>query len=492
MRYVPALVAPLAAALLYMALAHRPALAAATTVGVTLSSGGVFLGGYDPAISPDGGYVSFSSRGAGYVQGTPAFAQIYLRNLSTGQVRLMSVSPAGLYGNEESFRSVVSRDGARVVFSSAANNLIPSDLNNRVDVFARGPGNTTFLISRSTSNLQGNFDSEAGDITPDGSYIVFFSGATGFAPPDQSYDDIYLRDSVNFTTTRVSPSLAGGEANGNSRHPVISDDARYVAFWSIATDLVQGLAVDTGGIYRRDRTAGVTELVSADSDGLPANADARDPSISADGRFVAFVSRATNLVAGDAEDNLECFVKDMQTGAVESVQRGNGGSPPDGEVQVARISGNGRYVAFISTSTNLLPGAVPAGQHAYVYDRETEQTVLASVEPDGGIPVNSYTSGVSISDDGQYVAFASNNPLLPEDVNGIGDVYVRGPLWGAPGAYTLADAAQALRIAGGLLAAGSTEMDRLNVTRDGASSDALDMLDAVRIARKTAALEPNP
>jgi Tol biopolymer transport system component len=191
----------------------------------------------------------------------------------------------------------------------------------------------------------------------------------------------------------VSASTSGSPAEGDWLGPAISADGRFVAFVSWTGGRT--------GVFVRDRQAGTTEVVSVAADGAWANEHSDYPSISADGRFVAFVSFASNLVSGDTNNDRDIFVRDRQTGTTERVSVAADGAPANGGSGSPAISGDGRFVAFQSGATNLVPGSTHGG--IYVRDRLTSTTERVS---DGG------SESVAISADGRFVAFASGQVLV--------------------------------------------------------------------------------
>jgi hypothetical protein len=218
-------------------------------------------------------------------------------------------------------------------------------------------------------------------------------------------------------TTRVSFDSSGMQGTGSSTWPSISADGRYVAFDSEASNLVNGDTNSFGDIFVHDRQTGGIGRASVASDGTQGNGDSYWSSSSDDGRFVAFTSSASNLVNDDTNDFADIFVHDMQTGKTTRVSVASDGAQANGRSYVASISGDGRYVAFNSSATNFVANDTNASSKMFVHDIQTGETTRVDVATDG-TPGNHGASEPSISSDGHYVAFyASDTNLVPEDTN---------------------------------------------------------------------------
>src|SRR5438132_192115 len=180
------------------------------------------------------------------------------------------------------------------------------------------------------------------------------------------------------STKRVSVDSLGAQAIGDSEGPSISADGRFVAFYSSAANLVGG---DTNGVrdvFVRDRKTGKTTRVSVDSHGAQGNGDSDGPSISADGRFVAFLSTAGKLVGGDTNGARDVFVRDRKAGKTRRVSVGPHGAQGKGASFVPSISANGRFVAFSSVASNLVAGDTNTASDIFVRDRKRRKTTRRS------------------------------------------------------------------------------------------------------------------
>jgi Tol biopolymer transport system component len=274
-------------------------------------------------------------------------------------------------------------------------------------------------------------------ISADGRFVAFESVASDLVAGDTNGDiDIFVHDRVTGATVRVSVDSSGHEANGNSRFPTLSSDGRFVAFESYATNLV---ANDTNGytdVFVHDRDPdgngvfdegnGVTTRASQRSGGAGGNDVSYAPSLSADGQVVAFVSFATNLVNGDTNLRADIFVHDFTAGTTTRVSVDSAGAESDGDNFAPSLSRDGRWVAFLSGATNLVAGDTNGCDDVFVHDLSTGATVRGSVST-AGIQANRASSYSSICGDGSRVVFQSQAGNLSKiDLkNGSSDVFLR-------------------------------------------------------------------
>jgi Tol biopolymer transport system component len=302
-----------------------------------------------------------------------------------------------------------SADGRFVAFQTDASNVVAGDTNGALDVFVRDrKRGRTVRVSVDSAGAEANGPSIMGAISPDGRFVAFTSGATNLVPSDTNGEfDTFVHDLVTGTTERVSVDSAEQQQNGASGGVDISARGRYVAFVSAAPNLVAGDTNDQTDVFVRDRRAGVTERIGNVQGNGPAGPGVGSVGISDDGRVLAFESYATNLVPGDTNDTVDVFVHDRVPGSTQRVE--NGGAVLRG------FSGDGQHVLFDSLA--------PVG--VFVYDRPTGRTERVDVSP-AGQPANSYAFGAAISTDGRQVAFSSEaSNLVPGDGNGFLDAFVR-------------------------------------------------------------------
>ncbi|OGO25624.1 MAG: hypothetical protein A2W33_04560 [Chloroflexi bacterium RBG_16_52_11] len=390
-----------------------------------------------PSISADRRYVAFRSDATNLVDGdTNGFKDIFVRDRVSGTTERVSVASDEGQGNDGSIGGAISADGRYVAFWSAASNLVVGDTNNFLDVFVRDRLlGTTERVSVASDGSQGNFDSIFPAISADGRYVAFRSHASTLVGGDtNNSDDVFVRDRQAGTTERVSVASDESQGNNGSYRLSISADGRYVAFDSDASNLVGLLDTNNwGDIFVRDREAGTTERVSVTSDEGQQNFGAIFPAISANGRYVVFVSYATNLVGGDTNGVGDIFVRNRVAGTTERVSVANDGTQGNGESGnpliececEPSISADGRYVAFGSEATNLVSEDGNGAPDIFIRDRLLRTTGRLSVGSDGS-QANNGSGQPSISADGRYVAFRSiASNLVGDDTNGYLDVFVR-------------------------------------------------------------------
>jgi Tol biopolymer transport system component len=408
-----------------------PLAASQTTTRVSVDSSGRQANSWsdEPSISDDGRYVVFASRATNLVStDLSSDLDVFLHDVLTGQTSIVSISTSGANGHDDSFDASISGDGRFVVFESLATNLVAGDTNGTSDVFVRDRATQeTTRVSVDSSGIQANDWSDLPAVSADGRWIVFQSGATNLVPGDTNgTSDVFLHDRATGATTRVSVASDGAEGNGtvirSSFAPAgaVSSDGRFVAFDSSATNLVLGDTNGADDVFVHDVATGATTRVSVDSAGHEADGGSTTARISADGRFVAFFSTATNLVIGDTNRLSDVFVHDRETGvttrvSVDSVGgQANGGSGPS-----LNLSATGRFVAFDTVASNLVYDDNNRTSDVYLHDRETGQTTRVSVDSAGRQSVSNYGSyGCDVSSDGRFVAFGSYaGDLVPGDTN---------------------------------------------------------------------------
>ncbi|KAA0236131.1 MAG: hypothetical protein EDR02_01860 [Actinobacteria bacterium] len=380
-----------------------------------------------PTASGNGRFVAFRSEASNLVaDDTNEVTDVFVRDNVAGTTVRISVDSAGQEANAASDLPAISDDGRFVTFRSTASNLVEGDTNGRADVFLRDTqlGLTTRVSVDSAGN-QGDSSSDYSAISADGRFVAFDSAASSLVPGDTNdVHDIFLRDTLLGLTTRVSVDSAGNQASWHSENKVsISGDGRYVAFTSWAADLVPGDTNNASDVFVRDTQLGLTTRVSVDSTGNQGLTDSNGAAISTDGQYVAFMSAAPNLVAADTNDTNDVFVHDRTTGLTTRASVDSTGvQGNDGSVW-PNISGTGRYVTFVSYATNLVADDTNGLGDVFVHDTSSGKTTRVNVDAAHN-QANGITGWPVISRDGVYVVFYSHaTNLVPADSNGAGDFF---------------------------------------------------------------------
>ncbi|MBK7645308.1 MAG: PD40 domain-containing protein [Planctomycetes bacterium] len=380
----------------------------------------------DAAISADGRFIAFHSSSSNLVAGdTNANTDIFVRDRVSGSVERVSLSTGGLQGNGWCIDTAISADGRFVAFKSSSTNFVPGDTNGAEDIFVRDRqlGTTECASVSSGGTLADGYSVET-SISGDGRYVAFTSVATNLVAGDTNgKSDIFVHDRSTGATVRASVSTSGVQGAENSSNPSISGDGRFVTFQSYSSNLA---APDPNGtvqdIFVRDLLLGTTEILSVGSSG---GGGGIYPSISADGRFVAFQSNSGDLVAGDTNFGTDVFVRDRQLGTIERANLTASGGQASNGGDEATISYDGRYVTFASWTADLVAGDTNGWKDIFVRDRVNSTTVIASI-PAGGGTANNSSNFPSISADGRFVVFESGaTNLVAGDTNSWGDVFLR-------------------------------------------------------------------
>jgi uncharacterized repeat protein (TIGR01451 family) len=358
-------------------------------------------------------------------------------------LELISVSSTGVQGNNDSGtsgftspsndRASITPDARFVAFMSFADNLVAGDTNQFADVFVRDRiTGTTERVSVGSKGEQGNGHSglilaSGATISDDGRFVAFASEASNFAKGDVNGNaDVFVRDRLTGTTELISRGLDGLPATGDT--PVISGDGHIVAFRSSSDTLVSdGNPNFTTHIYAVNRTTQTIERVDVDSNGVLADSQANNLRISDDGRYVAFDTFADNLVAGPGDQQgVDVFVRDRRNHITEGISTVGDNGIFEGHSFLSSISGTGRFVGFSSADPTFgfrdTNGTV---EDAFVFDRQDRTVRLVSRSSNGKQGTDSSSSPL-VSDDGNTVVFSSRaSTLVANDTNGVIDVFRR-------------------------------------------------------------------
>jgi Tol biopolymer transport system component len=408
-------------------------LPAATTTRLSVSSSGVQgdQNSLEPTLSADGRFVAFDSDSTNLVGADGnAKTDVFLRDILTGVTSRISAGVGGVQSNGRSAGPKISADGRFVSFASDATNLVEGDTNGATDIFVRdlAAGQTT-RVSVGTGGAQASGISIESAISGDGRFVAFTSLGPLVADDTNGQFDVFLRDRSTGQTTRASVTSGGSECRGGaSSSPAITPDGRFVAFASTCTNLVRNDTNQDQDVFVRDMSTGITNRVNVTSDGAEANIGASSPSISADGRFIAFSSFATNLVPGDTNLQEDVFVRDRRDAQTTRVSIGAGGVEGNGFSSNPTISADGRFVLYISDASNLVPNDTNGAVDLFLFDRTTGQTTRVDVSTNGAQADNRPILTSAISADDRLIVFDSvATNLVAGDTNDAADVFARDP-----------------------------------------------------------------
>jgi Tol biopolymer transport system component len=396
------------------------------------SQGVQAIGGHSvrAQISADGRVVAFDSYATNLASvDTRGFINVFVHDRQSGMTKIVSTVAGGASGNDHSVAPALTAEGGVLVFQSAASNLVPGDTNQLTDIFVhdRSAG-ATARVSVGPGGAQTiGGPSFAPAVSADGRHLAFASSATNLVPGEtNARRHIFVHDRSTGTTTRVSVGQGGVLAGGDSGFPSISADGRYVAFESEATNLVPGDTNALTDVFVHDRATAVTTRVSVATGGAQGAGDSGRPRISADGRYVVFDSEASNLVPDDTNQLLDVFIHDRLTGVTTRVSVATGGAQAaGGSSMFPSISADGRFVAFQSDATNLVPEDTNERRDIFVHDRVTGTTSRVSLASGGIQARGGGAARPQISGDGEVVVFESSaTNLVPDDTNDLTDVFV--------------------------------------------------------------------
>jgi Tol biopolymer transport system component len=411
--------------------------ATATTerVSVTPSGGEPNNANFEPSVSAGGRYVAFTSYATDILPGTNDghASQIYVYDRSVGETQLASASSTGEPGNDYSVQPVISADGRHVAFTSAADNLVPDDSNQSRGVYWRDlqTGETRRVDVSSTGLLPNLGKSASPSISADGNVVTFSSSATNLTPVKSRAlhnEFAHYMDSGKTVQVNVSPQGKGGTGDCQ-KAPTVSGDGRLIAFASRGTNLVKGGSKGSQ-IFVRDLKTKKTVVASQSSSGKVGNGRSTYPVISGDGRFVAFDSESTNLVEGDTNRTSDVFVRDLTKRTTKRVSVTAEGGQANGsggeDFGQTSISNHGGFVAFLSLATNL---AGHHDGHVYLYSGRGGPLVQQVDVTNKGASANGVSTSPAVSADGSLVAFVSNaTNLVAGPAAAQTDIYTRGPL----------------------------------------------------------------
>jgi hypothetical protein len=343
-----------------------------------------------------------------------------------GVNQLISVDSSENQGNAGSSDNIsVSADGRFVAFTSGASNLVTGDTNGTDDVFVRDTVNgTTTRVSVSSSGTQSTGTSGQAQISHDGRYVVFWNTANDLDPAfgNNNNSDVYRRDLITSNTILVSKTPSGYGCNGTScNQPDISADGRFVTFVGESNTLIGGTGSNGGQIFVRDMITNTNKIVSLDSSGNPSVYGGSTPRISCDGGTITFTSYASDVRsgAGSSYRNVHYIVRAANEYAVAATVSSNGNS------NLPAISCDGTHISFHSAASNLTSGDTNAKEDIFVYNIVDKTIKLVSRSTLGALGNNNCDTRSSLSGNGNLVVYASSaTNLVANDTNGQYDLFV--------------------------------------------------------------------
>jgi len=382
-------------------------------------------------ISANGRYVVFTSTATNLVG--VSGANVYRHDRTAGTTVLVTVAKTGLPSVAGGFGPTVSADGRFVGFASAGNDLVDGDTNGAVDVFLRDMvAGTTTMVSATQTGAPGdlssglNSSSGAHEISDDGRYVAFTSNATNLVPtPNNSKQQVYVKDMLTGVVTRASVDASNAAGNDTSSVPALSGNGRVVAFVSQAANFSLVSTSHTGQLFVRDLETATTTLESVTSAGTPTlSRPASAPALSFDGRYLAFESQA-QLEPRDRDiGTWDVFLRDraLHTTTLASL---SANAIAGADSRAPSISADGRWVGFQSLDDTLVGGDVNHLVDVFLYDRTTEAVTLVS-QNDAGQQTNAPSTSASVSSDGRFVLLMTSASNLVTSPTSTGSqLYVR-------------------------------------------------------------------
>ena len=338
----------------------------------------------------------------------------------------VSINSAGSEGNQVSRIPSINTDGQIIVFASEATNLVGDDSNDVQDIFIHDwLTGTTERVSLSGQGQEANGASDWPEISADGLSVVFASTATNLIAGDTNrFEDVFVVDLQSGAVELVSHSASGGQADAPCSQPVISGDGRFVVFVSAATNLVPGTTTGLEEIYLYDRDDGSLKWVSAPLIGAVNDGESGEPAISADGNWVAFSSNSAQLVSGDTLGLRDIFLWNRASSAIERVSVTQAGDGANSLSYVPALSADGRFIVFRSHASNLVAGDTNLSGDIFLRDNLSGALQRVNLSTTGE-QASGPSDEPAISADGRFIVFRSHaSNLVPNDTNGSPDIFV--------------------------------------------------------------------
>ena len=410
-----------------------PAISGALTLASAASDGTKGDGPSDvPSISASGTAVAFTSFATNFdPSDTDSANDVYVKDLTTGDVSLASTSGSGVKGNSGSGAPSIAGSGTTVAFESGSTNLDPGDTDNVLDIYVKDltTGDLT-LASTSDTGTKGIGQSLEPSLSKAGNRVAFSSDSSNLDPADtDGVFDIFVKKLVTGDIVLASITRGGVKGDATSSHADISPNGKRVAFDTTADNLNSGDADKTSDVYVKILGTGKLILASTSDAGVKGTGVSEDPSLSTKGTKVAF-SSSSNLDPGDRHTGFDVYVKNLSTGDIQLASTSDTGVNANGDSVNPVLSADGKRVAFASTATNLDPADTSNDWDVYVKDLVTGDISLASTSSDGVKGEGDFSlagPSVSISGKGRFVAFDTLASLDSRDADSLPDTYVKEP-----------------------------------------------------------------
>lgn len=409
---------------------------------VVIREGQVDSNSSQPAISEDGSLIAFASDATNLVRKTMHGERaVYLKNVQKDETSLISSDEDGRPADNDSEHPAISADGRYVAFESRAGNLVSQDLpsdcidENGLDsdctqIYLKDlDSGDVKLVSSDSDGAPAEGINGHASISEDGRYVAFVSSASNLVADDENgRRDIFIKDTHTSEVRMASVSEEGEAADGDSDMPSISADGRLVAFKSVAENLSGKDFNNASDVFVKNMDTGDLAIASSDVNGNPGNKasgyDALD--ISSDGRFVAFESEATELVGDDVNGKRDIFIKNLESGEVVLASADAEGAPGDDDsYESVSLSSDGLLVAFSSNAENLVSGDEINKEDVFIKNMVTGEVTMVSADSTGS-PGNGESVEIKVSGDGNSAAFVSQaDNLVADDTNAKADVFIK-------------------------------------------------------------------
>lgn len=355
---------------------------------------------------------------------------VYLKTITSGAIKNVATRGDGAASNGPSWQANFFPGGNSIVFSSASSDFVPNMGYGTYNIFTKNL--TTGVVRLVSRRWDGGFAETHSwwpNGSPDGKSVAFVSWSSLIVPNDTNgAQDIFVKNMATGKTTRVSTAGNGAQANGESALTGLiqgfSPDGKFLAFHSYASNLVAGDTNGTWDVFTKNLVNGVVRRISVAPGNRQANGGSYGAAWSPNGNLVSFHSAASNLVAGDTNGVMDIFAKNLTTGAVKRLSTASNGAQANGASYQGVFSPNGKLFAFTSEATNLVAGDTNGQKDVFVKDLTTGKVILISKSATGVLSNNSSVEP-TFSSDSTMVAFRSwATNLVPGDVSANADVFV--------------------------------------------------------------------